>query len=169
VFESFNAVFRKCSVLSNHQAPSRDIALQFGKQEGFKHRATGGWWKTENGDWVQVGPGVKRSVTNNPEILENVGLSSDTPDVPAHLGSIKLVARGSKQRQRLQVSWKSTKASQAINATSLLDVQNQPLFPVQYLVARSSDRCEIDSWVVANSPQFVCTCSASVVCHTHRL
>ena len=37
VFESFNAIFRQCSVLSNHQAQSCDIAIQFGKQEGFKH------------------------------------------------------------------------------------------------------------------------------------
>lgn len=82
IFESFNAVFRQCSVLSNRQAPSRDIAIQFGKQEGFKHRVTSGWWQADNGDWVQVGPGIKNFVANNLEILENVGLSSKTPDVP---------------------------------------------------------------------------------------
>lgn len=82
IFESFNAIFRQCSFLSNRQAPSRDIAIQFGKQEGFKHQVTGGWWKTDNGDWVQVRPGIKRFVANNPEILENVGLSSETLDEP---------------------------------------------------------------------------------------
>ena len=82
VFESFNAIFQQCSILSNRQAPSRDIAIQFGKQEGFKHRVTGGWWQAKNGDWVQVGPGIKTFVSNNLEILENVGLSSKTPDVP---------------------------------------------------------------------------------------
>ena len=89
VFEAFNAVFRQCSILSNRQAPSRDIAMQFGKQEGFKHRVVGGWWKTSDRDWVQVRPGVKRFVVNNLEILENVGLSSMTPDEPgmSHLFS----------------------------------------------------------------------------------
>ena len=82
IFESFNSIFRQCSILSNRQAPSRDIAIQFGKQEGFKHRVTGGWWKADNGDWVQVGPGIKRFVASNLEILENVGLSSKTPDKP---------------------------------------------------------------------------------------
>lgn len=42
IYECFNAVFHVCSVLSNRQAPSRDIANQLGKQEGFKHRASGG-------------------------------------------------------------------------------------------------------------------------------
>jgi hypothetical protein len=80
VYESFNADSRRCSVLSNRQAPSRDIAVQFGKHEGFK--ATGGWGKAENEDWIQVGPGIKPFVANNPEFLENVWLSSGTPDVP---------------------------------------------------------------------------------------
>lgn len=93
VFESFNAVFRQCSVLSNHQAPSHDISIQFGKQEGFKHRATSGWWKAENGNWVQVGPGIKRFVTNNREILEGVGLSSETSDVPG-MSHIDLITLG---------------------------------------------------------------------------
>ncbi|KAJ7327989.1 hypothetical protein DFH08DRAFT_916737 [Mycena albidolilacea] len=42
-FECFNAIFRFCSILSNHRAPSRDIALQLADQEGLKHRLTGGW------------------------------------------------------------------------------------------------------------------------------
>ncbi|TFK18728.1 hypothetical protein FA15DRAFT_709624 [Coprinopsis marcescibilis] len=54
-YESFNGVFRLCSGLSIHQAPSCDIVLQLAKQEAFKHLASGGWQMTEGGGLVQPG------------------------------------------------------------------------------------------------------------------
>ncbi|KAK7438747.1 hypothetical protein VKT23_017877 [Stygiomarasmius scandens] len=44
VFECFNAVFQMSSVLSNHQAPSRDIALKNRDMAHVKHLLTGGFW-----------------------------------------------------------------------------------------------------------------------------
>lgn len=82
IFECFNAVFRACSVLSNRQAPSRDIANQLGKQEGFKHRASGGWWKSDDGEWVQAGSGVRRFALHRPSFLERLGWSSEKPAEP---------------------------------------------------------------------------------------
>lgn len=54
-FESFNGVFRECSVMSNRHAPSRDIALNMADMARFKHIASGGTWRGKKGDWV--GPG----------------------------------------------------------------------------------------------------------------
>jgi len=81
IFECFNAIFHACSVLSNHQALSRDISNQLGKQEGFKHRASGGWWKSNNGEWVQAGLGV-RNFTLRPSFLDNLGWLSKDPAEP---------------------------------------------------------------------------------------
>jgi len=40
IFECWTAVFRLCSVLSNHQAPSRDIANTLADMERFKHQVS---------------------------------------------------------------------------------------------------------------------------------
>ena len=76
VFECFNAVFRFCSILSNHLAPSRDIAIQLADQEGLKHRLTGGWWPTSEGEtWVQAGFGVRDYLHKHPILQRLVGWS----------------------------------------------------------------------------------------------
>lgn len=44
IYECFNAVFRMCSIFSNHLAPSHDIAVQLAAQEAMKYRLMGGYW-----------------------------------------------------------------------------------------------------------------------------
>ncbi|KAJ7758185.1 hypothetical protein DFH07DRAFT_772651 [Mycena maculata] len=56
VFGCWNAVFRLCSVLSNHQTPSLDICQDFGRYGTVQAQLSGGWWKPEGGDWTQAGP-----------------------------------------------------------------------------------------------------------------
>jgi hypothetical protein len=72
-YECFNAVFRFCSILSNHRAPSRDIALQLADQEGLKHRLTGGWWPTESGEWERAGPRAREFLEARPVLQKLVG------------------------------------------------------------------------------------------------
>lgn len=74
IFECFNAIFRFCSILSNHLAPSRDIAIQLGDQEGLKHRLTGGWWRHgTNQDWRRAGPGVRHFMAKHPVLQKLLG------------------------------------------------------------------------------------------------
>lgn len=69
-FESFNGVFRPCSILSNHRAPSRDIAIQLAAQEGVKHRVAGGTWpiKGEGNEiiWTRCGPAARQLMLDQP-------------------------------------------------------------------------------------------------------
>lgn len=87
-FESFNGVFRYCSVYSNHHAPSRDIALQLANQESMKHRLTGGYWSAQrkNGtEWERAGEGVREAISMHPIIQRLVGWVPDDQKVPGKL------------------------------------------------------------------------------------
>ena len=76
VFECFNAVFRFCSILSNHLSPSRDIAYQLASQEALKHRLTGGWWPAADGEWERSRPSVRDFIHTNPTLQTLVGWTS---------------------------------------------------------------------------------------------
>jgi hypothetical protein len=72
VFECFNAIFRLCSVLSNHQAPSRDIAHKFASMDRVKHILSGGYWK-QNDEWVQAGENVRSLLCSEPFLQRHLG------------------------------------------------------------------------------------------------
>ncbi|KAJ7205461.1 hypothetical protein GGX14DRAFT_644635 [Mycena pura] len=128
VYECFNAVFRYCSILSNHRAPSRDIALQLADQEGHKHRITGGWWPTPEG-WT----------------IHN-------PPAP---GSVKPVAlpkrkKGEPRPVRSTVTLSSRGAQEALNAG---DYNMESIwFPCRQVISAAHDECKIGSWVFVESP-----------------
>jgi len=75
-FKRFNAVFRFCSIFSNHLTPSRDIAFQLASQEVLKYRLTGGWWPAGNGDWKRAGPSVRNFIHDHPTLQALVGWTS---------------------------------------------------------------------------------------------
>jgi hypothetical protein len=79
IYECFNGVFRFCSILSNHLASSRDIAIQLGDQEGLKHRLTGGRWKTTANEWMRAGPGVRHFLEKHPILQKLLGWSENKP------------------------------------------------------------------------------------------
>jgi len=82
IFECWNAVFRLCSVLSNHQAPSFDIATTLAGLERFKHQVSGGWWKNGNGDYIQAGTKVRNFLSNNKELRRRLGLADRSSSPP---------------------------------------------------------------------------------------
>ncbi|KIJ36237.1 hypothetical protein M422DRAFT_51154 [Sphaerobolus stellatus SS14] len=81
VFECFNAVFQMCSVLSNHQAPSCDIALKFSELDRFKHMVSGGYWK-EKDEWITASTNVRMFFRHNPHLQAFLGWVEPAAIVP---------------------------------------------------------------------------------------
>ncbi|KAF7366089.1 hypothetical protein MVEN_00485200 [Mycena venus] len=72
IFECFNAIFCLCSILSNHQAPSRDIARKFAAMDRLKHILSGGFWQQDN-EWVQAAYNVRQVLQTMPIIQRHLG------------------------------------------------------------------------------------------------
>lgn len=84
-FESFNTVFRHCSVLSNRQAPSRDIAAAFAGFDRCRHMSSGGFWKESisgGGLYVRCGENITSFLEQNKEFRALLGLPSPPTRVP---------------------------------------------------------------------------------------
>ncbi|KAF7343179.1 hypothetical protein MVEN_01749100 [Mycena venus] len=148
IFESFNAVFRYCSIFSNHLAPSRDIATQLGNQEAMKHRLTGGWWPAHEDDeaWQQAGPGVRHFMEKHPVLQKLLGWSIDKS---VNHGEVKLIPLPRGQKTRLAIKFQETVAAQALNFGLYAGDSNW--FKCRTIVSEYLDECFFGSWVFAAS------------------
>jgi hypothetical protein len=54
-FESYNGVLRQQSIHSNRHNPSRDIGISFADHKIVRHLISGGYWKGDDGSWIQAG------------------------------------------------------------------------------------------------------------------
>lgn len=79
-FESWNSVFRSCSILSNHHSPSRDIAETLANMERVKHFVSGGRWLDEDGEYVCAGEGVRDCFENDHNIRRRLGLNTEAAE-----------------------------------------------------------------------------------------
>ncbi|KDQ20410.1 hypothetical protein BOTBODRAFT_183201 [Botryobasidium botryosum FD-172 SS1] len=148
VFESYNGVFRLCSIFSNRLAPSRDIAIKLGDQESMKQRLMGGWWmSSQSGEWAQCGAGIRDFLRQHPLLQSHLGWSPPEVLIP---GTVKPMAADRKTRRRPERDWLATKASKALNASCCPHPPTLTL--CKYVVATSGDKCDVGSWVFATSP-----------------
>ncbi|KAJ7861538.1 hypothetical protein B0H14DRAFT_3134513 [Mycena olivaceomarginata] len=95
IYECFNAVFRLCSIFSNHLAPSRDIAATLADMERFKHVASGAWWKNSEGTYIRAGSLVRSFLTSNRELQRRLGWSETRPLVCGTVKPESSAKRGS--------------------------------------------------------------------------
>ncbi|KAF8959102.1 hypothetical protein BDZ97DRAFT_2045777 [Flammula alnicola] len=149
-FECFNAIFRFCSIYSNHLAPSRDIAFQLASQEVLKYRLTGGWWPAGDGEWKRPGPSVRNFIHDHPTLQALIGWTSNEKLVN---GSFRLepLKRDASQKieSRKYIPWLQTQGAKAVNSSEGTDSQ---WTACRFAIAGSGDKCLVGSWVFATSP-----------------
>ncbi|KII82864.1 hypothetical protein PLICRDRAFT_120152 [Plicaturopsis crispa FD-325 SS-3] len=142
IFECWNAIFRMCSILSNHLAASRDIAVTLADMERFKHQVSGGWWKdSELGQYVRAGKRIRNFLEGNRELQRRLGWTDPTV-VP--IGSVKLPA----QKHLTPMSWADALGSSRTDAlAAVYDDPERLWVPAKHVISRSRDVCKERSWV----------------------
>ncbi|KAF8144015.1 hypothetical protein K438DRAFT_2103021 [Mycena galopus ATCC 62051] len=140
IFECWNSVFRLCSVLSNHQAPSLDIATTLADMERFKHQVSGGWWKHDGGDWTRAGQKIRGFLVGNKQLQRRLGWTAQNQCTK---GTVKALSKA----KRCIGTWKT------VLDLHWNDCQIEPGTPgtvwhdCKYAIARSEDICLPGSWV----------------------
>ncbi|TDL13734.1 hypothetical protein BD410DRAFT_779140, partial [Rickenella mellea] len=137
IFECYNAIFRLCSVFSNHQAPGRDIAVTLADMARFKHVASGGWWKTEDGEYVRAGIEVRKYFEMDKTFQRRLGWSAPETLIPGCV----IAMTGKKARPR---PWRETKSSEFTPE----DVDYDLIWSDgASVISKSRDVCQPGSWV----------------------
>ncbi|KAJ7832377.1 hypothetical protein B0H13DRAFT_2240461 [Mycena leptocephala] len=150
IFECWNCVFRLCSVLSNHQAPSLDIATTLADMERFKHQVSGGWWKPEDGDWTRAGCEIHSFLTGNKQLQRRLGW---TPPGIYKPGTVEVLSKAKRQPG----DWKTALGSSwSDDLTVPINHGNTQWINCKYAVARSEDPCFQASWVFFSQGVEVC-------------
>ncbi|KAJ7302618.1 hypothetical protein DFH08DRAFT_641770, partial [Mycena albidolilacea] len=162
IFECFNAIFRLCSILSNHQAPSRDIARKFASMDRLKHILSGGFWKQDN-TWVQAASNVREVLQTMPIIQRHLGWA---PPQKIIVGMFPLhntvthsefvfpwpgTMRFASKQKSPPIRWKETQSASSSNApASCRSVHWRCALSV---TSQSGDVCSEGSWVFARNSE----------------
>ncbi|KAK0467035.1 uncharacterized protein EV420DRAFT_1636068 [Desarmillaria tabescens] len=146
VFECYNAIFRLCSIYSNHQAPSRDIAIKFSGMDRLKHLISGGYyWSNSSQRWMQAGKSVLGLLHSEPVIQRHLGWVTPVKITP---GLIRIKSK----KKAVPVEWRTTKASSHFSGLDSECPLSTSLWRHGISVtAQNGDRCRIGSWVIYNN------------------
>ena len=158
-FESSNQVFRQCSILSNHHAPSHDIAMTMARMERFKHIISGGWWWDKaKKRHVQAGKRVTGDFDSNQFLQSHLGWTPDRQRSPSNclsrsalppthswlaLGSIAHIPN---DKQPRDCTWDSLFS--VLPPVRPSGVGGETQFKLsETVISRSGDVCSQGSWV----------------------
>ncbi|KZT63469.1 hypothetical protein DAEQUDRAFT_741901 [Daedalea quercina L-15889] len=124
-------------VLSNHQAPSRDIAWACADMDRFKHQVSGGWWLNNAGHFVQAGENIQQYF-NSPELQRRLGYVHRSQPSPGTIHS--------KKSKPKIITWELVSHRQpALGDRHRPDTQWIDCISV---AARTGDICKARSWVI---------------------
>ncbi|KAJ7183079.1 hypothetical protein B0H12DRAFT_1040514, partial [Mycena haematopus] len=146
IYESYNAVFRLCSIFSNRLAPSRDISRKFASMSRVKHFLSGGyWWDPSLKQWTHAGNAVQQILHADPIFQRHLGW---VPPSRMEPGSVKLFA--SKKKPALR--WDQTQMSTHWN-TGTAPSPESWWRQGRVLTAQSGDAVALNSWVFGRDSQ----------------
>ncbi|KAF7288899.1 hypothetical protein MIND_01405900 [Mycena indigotica] len=172
--ESYNAVFRMCSINGNHQAPSRDIAVKFSTMNNIKHALCGGFWESTSSrersgmqgapewhrEWLQPGEAVRRILADDLNLQRHLGWVTHAKAVP---GLTRLLAAD----KFPPIPWDSTRANGAKETLSPPKLETKHKLALGFFVRNPNNKLVLGrvaeilsrdtrrSWVTLE--QFVCT------------
>ncbi|KAJ7801780.1 hypothetical protein B0H14DRAFT_2614969 [Mycena olivaceomarginata] len=128
---TFCRTFRR-RVLSNHQAPSLDIATTLADMERFKHQVSGSWWKPDGGDWTRAGPKIQGFLMGNKQLQRRLGWAPQNVFKP---GTVNVLSKASAVPELgktvLNLHWNNCQTEPGSPGTIWNDCK--------YAVARSED------------------------------
>ncbi|KAJ3982098.1 hypothetical protein F5890DRAFT_1416419 [Lentinula detonsa] len=157
IFECWNAIFRMCSVLSNHLSPSHDIAITLSEMEVFKHLVSGGWWRAENGEMIQAGVKVRQFLVQSPELQRRLGWVSQNQKYV-----LRPIPRNRQPRLRDSILWEQIYTLYNIpephppSESNMWDL-------CKSIIAQSKDICLEGSWVFFKSKDVCDTLSGRIL------
>ncbi|KAJ3559426.1 hypothetical protein NM688_g352 [Phlebia brevispora] len=155
IFECWNAVFRMASVLSNHHAPSHDIAVAIAEIERFKHIVSGGWWKDGSGNYIQAGEKIRTFLRVNGELQRRLGWTEGSQEY-IKPGYVKLEpekrdAKGGRIK-RAPISWSKVMEDSDLPRTTPSPSIEPGASEItwtygRHVISESKDVCREGSWV----------------------
>ncbi|KAG9127968.1 hypothetical protein FRC07_006758 [Ceratobasidium sp. 392] len=146
-YESFNSSFRQCSVLSNRQAPSRDIAKSFQIFDQARHLALGGYYYDKSlRKFSQAGEGVLELGRYSRFMSRVLGIKQDSTDPVPGAVTVRQAAQ--------RVTWEASKSSSAPRPTYLGPTCTMKA--AAEIVSQCGDRVSPESHVVYEDSESNC-------------
>ena len=147
-YESFNHVFRLCSIHSNKKAPSRDTCKWFGTHDIIKHVSLGGYWFDESlRKWCQAGSAIVESDHQHASYL---GLS--IPKERMKSVDVPLKSRNSSSA----LKWSKTRCSSRAQGTCQAGEKHPRFYHAISMTAKNGDDVPLNKAVIIMIDKNVC-------------